>query len=85
MEDEDQGSSKEASFTLETDDIYLAAWFALAGAEYVSKRKRGVKVLFLFRHPTIHQLFEDFFTGKAQGKIADYAQKVVAFKELCFT
>ena len=68
----------------ETDDIYLAAYYMLVGCKYVSKRKVGPKVYFLFRHDAgpIAQLRTAFFSGEAVGKLHDYAQKVIASKQL---
>ncbi len=69
----------------ETDDIYLGAYFMLCGCNLVHKRKVGQKVLFTFSNPagSTVELRSQYYTG-AIGKLHDYAQKVVAMKQLLF-
>lgn len=68
----------------ETDDIYLAAYYMYAGCTFVGKRKVGPKVYFRFRNNAgpITELRKEFFSGAATGKLHDYAQKVIAAKQL---
>jgi len=75
---------QEDETTGETDDIYLAAYYMLAGCSFVGKRKVGPKVYFRFRNNAgpISELRRAFFSGEATGKLHDYAQKVVASKQL---
>lgn len=75
---------QEDETTGETDDIYLAAYYMLAACSFVGKRKVGPKVYFRFRNNAgpISELRRAFFSGEAQGKLHDYAQKVVAAKQL---
>jgi hypothetical protein len=70
----------------ETDDIYLAAYLMLAGCQLLRRRKQGVKVYFIFVNPggTMNEMREAYFSGKASVKPHDYAQKIIAVKNLCF-
>lgn len=70
----------------ETDDIYLAAYFMYAGCKYVGKRRVGPqKIYFIFRNDggdSPSDLRKAFFSGEAVVRAHDYAQKVVAAKQL---
>jgi hypothetical protein len=70
--------------TAETDDIYLAAYYMYAACKFVGKRKVGPKVYFRFQNPAgpISELRRSFFSGEATGRLHDYAQKVIAAKQL---
>lgn len=71
----------------ETDDIYLAAFFMLASCTLVCRRKIGNKVIFVFTNPagSMSEMRESYYSGKAQVKPHDYAQKLIACKNLCFS
>ena len=68
----------------ETDDIYLAAYYMYAACTFVGKRKVGPKVYFAFRNTAgpIADLRRAFFSGEASVRAHDYAQKVIAAKQL---
>lgn len=70
----------------ETDDIYLAAYYMYAACRFIGKRKVGQKVYFRFQNPAgpISELRRAFFSGEANGRLHDYAQKVIAAKQLLF-
>ncbi len=70
----------------ETDDIYLAAYFSIAGCELARRRKQGPKVWFVFTNigGSMKELRDAFYIGKAQGSYYSYSQKVIAMKQLCF-
>ncbi|MGH9920830.1 MAG: hypothetical protein ACRD6W_18420 [Nitrososphaerales archaeon] len=71
---------------LETHDIYLAAYLKLAACPLKNRRKQGPRVFFIFTNPggSIRELREAFYSGKAVVKAHDYAQAIVAMKQLCF-
>ncbi len=70
--------------TLETDDIYLGAYFMICSCELVSTRNIGQKVLFTFKNPagSMSELRKAYFMG-ATGRLNEYAQKVITMKQLC--
>lgn len=78
--------TKDEDFTGETDDIYLAAYYMYAACTFVGKRKVGPKVYFQFRNDAgpISELRRAFFSGSAVGRLHDYAQKVIAAKQLLY-
>jgi hypothetical protein len=70
---------------MESDDIYLSAFFLLSGCVLVRKRRSGpTKIYFVFSNPagSIKELRQAFFSGKAIVKAHDYSQKIIAMKEL---
>lgn len=69
---------------IETDDIYLGAYFLLCGCSIAKTRKIGPKILWTFKNPagSIHELRQAYYTG-AVGKLCDFAAKVVNMKQLC--
>lgn len=77
--------NREGEEFAETDDIYLAAYYMYAACKYVGKRKAGTKVWFKFQNPagSISELRDQFYTG-AVGRLHDYAQKVIAAKQLLY-
>jgi NADH:ubiquinone oxidoreductase subunit D len=72
--------------TYETHDIYLAAYFAIAGCTYLRKRKAGSRVHFVFTNVggTMQQMREAFYSGQAKVVANQYAQQIQHFKQLCF-
>ncbi len=79
-------TGKEGDEFAETDDIYLAAYFMYAACTFVSKRNVGTKVYFRFQNPAgpIADLQKAFYSGAANVRAHDYAQKVVAAKQLLY-
>lgn len=71
----------------ETDDIYLAAYFMVASCQLVCRRKIGNKVIFVFENHagSMADIREAYYSGKAQVKPHEYAQKLIACKNLCFS
>ena len=71
---------------LETDDLYQAAYFNLAGCEYKRKRREGHKVYFVFSNPGggMKAMRESYFNGTAKVSAYDYSKECKRFKELCF-
>jgi hypothetical protein len=69
---------------LETDDIYLGAYFMLCKCTIKSTRRIGSKVLWTFINSagSIIELRQAYYMG-AIGNLCDYAQKVVQMKQLC--
>ena len=75
-----------AEDTKEVDDIYVAGYLKVRGAEYVSKRRLGpVKVLFTFRHDKIQEFIDDYWSGRSRVEPMSYATQIKCFKELCFS
>ncbi len=70
----------------ETDDIYLAAYFQIAGCTLERRRKIGNKVMFVFTNAAgpIKDLRESYFTGRAVVKANLFAQSIVNTKQLLF-
>lgn len=71
---------------LETDDIYAAAYYNLAGCEFKGRRKEGTKVYFRFSNPggTMSDMREKYFTG-AKVSAFQYGTEIKRMKELCFS
>ena len=68
----------------ESDDIRLGAFFLLAGAEIISTRSIGRKVLITFKNPSggsMIDLRKEYFMG-ATGKLKEFADKLQTLKEL---
>jgi hypothetical protein len=72
---------------LETHDIYLAAYLLLAGCVLSRERKVGARKYFIFTNPagSLVELRQAYYSGAAVVKVHDYAQKVIAVKNLVFT
>lgn len=70
----------------ETHDIYLAAYLILAGCTLKRERKVNARKYFIFINPagSIADLRSAYYSGTALVKAHDYAQKVIAMKNLCF-
>lgn len=70
---------------LETDDIYAAAYYGIAGCELRRRRREGVKVYFVFANPAgeMKDMREKYFMG-AKVSAYDYSKELKRFKELCF-
>ncbi len=70
----------------ETDDIYLAAYFMVSGCTYKGKKINGKKVIFIFENigGSIKTLKSDYYSGVCKVKPYDYAQQVIAMKQLLF-
>jgi hypothetical protein len=71
---------------LETDDIYQAAYYNLAGCEFKRRRKEGAKVYFVFSNPggEMMDMREKYFTG-AKVSAYEFGREIKRMKELCFT
>lgn len=78
--------NKESEETLETHDLYLAAYLMLSGCVLVRKRSQGIRQFFIFSNPggSIKELRDAYFSGTASVKPHDYAQKLIACKQLLF-
>lgn len=72
---------------IETHDIYLAAYLLLAGCVLARDRKVGARKYFIFTNPAgpIQELRQAYYSGAATIKAHDYAQKIIAVKNLVFT
>lgn len=72
--------------SFETHDIYLAAYFQVAGCEFIGKRRQGHRVFFKFRNPggSMEALRTAFYAGTGKVSANTYADQVKNFKELCF-
>ncbi len=70
----------------ETHDIYLAAYFKVAGCVLDRRYREGRRWYFVFSNPggTVRDLREAYFSGKAQVIAKDYAKEVQDMKQLCF-
>ena len=70
----------------ETHDIYLAAYLTLAGCTMKRERRVGQRKYFVFTNiaTPISELRHGYYTGTATVKAHDFAQKIVAMKNLCF-
>lgn len=71
---------------LEVHDIYLAAFLMVAGCVLDKKYRVGPRVYFVFTNPagSINELRDSYYSGSALVKAHDFAQRVVAVKQLCF-
>lgn len=71
---------------LETHDIYLAAYLNIAGCQLKRRYRTGARVYFVFVNPagSINELRQSYYAGTALVKAHDFAQKIVAMKQLCF-
>lgn len=71
---------------LETHDIYLAAYFQVAGCEFLGRRKQGHRVYFKFRNPggSMEDLRTAYYAGTGKVAANAYADQIRNFKELCF-
>lgn len=69
----------------ETHDIYLAAYYKVAGCSYLRKYRQGRRVIFVFSNPggTMREMREAFFSGKGMVVASEYADAVRKYKELC--
>jgi len=69
---------------LETHDIYLAAYLLVAGCALVNTKRQGVRKIFVFSNPagSLSELRQAYFSGSATVKAHEYAQKVIAMKNL---
>jgi hypothetical protein len=76
-------TSKEETY--ETDDIYLAAYFAVCGCKLERRRKQGQKVWFVFSNPagSMIDLRMAYYSNQGVVKARDFAQRVVDMKQLC--
>jgi hypothetical protein len=72
--------------TLETDDIYLAAYFMVSGCVMEKRRKIGTKVLFTYSNPAgpMKDLREAYYSGKGLVKAQNFSQAIVSVKQLLF-
>jgi hypothetical protein len=70
----------------ETHDIYLAAFLAVSSCTLLRRRKQANRVYFIFTNPAgpVQDLREAFFSGQAKVSAHEYAQRIVAFKQLCY-
>lgn len=70
---------------IETHDIYLAAYLLVAGCTLTNTKKQGARKIFVFRNPagSINDLRQAYFSGAASVKAHEYAQKIIAMKNLC--
>lgn len=69
----------------ETHDIYLAAYFTVAGCQMVRRRRAGQRVFFVFRNPagSMQDMREAYYSNRGTVPAARYAQEVMAMKQLC--
>lgn len=70
----------------ETHDIYLAAYFKVAGCVLVRRYQEGRRWYFVFSNiaSDVRELREDYFSGRAQVVAKDFAKEVQDMKQLCF-
>lgn len=70
----------------ETHDIYLAAYLKVSGCNLMRRRKQANRVYFVFENPagSIKDLREAYFSGQSKVQAHQYAQAIVAMKQLCF-
>lgn len=68
----------------ETSDIYLAAFFILAGCKMERERRVGARKYLIFTNPagSISELRQAYYTGSAKVSAHDYAQKIIGMKHL---
>jgi hypothetical protein len=69
----------------ETHDIYLAAYLKICGCSF-RQRRQGPRVFFIFINPavSISELREQYYQGSARVSPHQFAQEIMAFKQLCF-
>ena len=69
-----------------THDIYLAAYFRIAGCELVNRYKEGRRWNFVFSNPagSMSDMREAYYSGKSKVEAKRYADEIRAMKELCF-
>lgn len=77
--------SNTAPDELETDDIYMSAYYSVAGCELRRRRREGSKVYFVFHNPAgdIKKLREAYFIN-AKVNALDYANAIRKMKELLY-
>jgi len=70
----------------ETHDIYLAAYFKIAGCEMSGRHKVGNRWYFKFSNPAgpMQDIREAYYSGKGQVPAVRFAQEIQNMKELCF-
>ncbi len=69
---------------METDNIYIGAFFLLSGCTLLRKRREGRKVIFIFMNNagSMKDLKDAYYLGSHPVKPHDYAQKIMAMKEM---
>jgi len=69
----------------ETHDIYLAAYLKICGCTF-KQRRQGSRVFFIFTNSagSIQELREAYYQGTARVSPHQFAQDIIAFKQLCF-
>ena len=70
-----------------TNDIYLAAYFRIAGCELVNRHQEGRRWYFVFQNPagSMDELREEYYSGKARVCPKRHSDEIRSMKELCFT
>ncbi len=69
--------------TIRTSDLYLAAFFKVAGVPFVKTETEGRRVFFVFEHmDTLRDLKQDFFSGKAKVSASLFVSEIKNMKAL---
>lgn len=70
----------------ETHDIYLAAYLMICGCTLLRQRRQGPRKYFIFTNPagSVKEMREAYYSGTGTVKAHQYAQQVIAVKQLCF-
>jgi hypothetical protein len=70
----------------ETPDIYLAAYFDVAGCTMKRKRNEGKRVFFVFENVagSMKSMRDDFYSGRAKVIAHQFSERIKAYKEMCF-
>jgi hypothetical protein len=70
----------------ETPDIYLAAYLKVSGCNMIRRRKQANRIYFVFQNPagSVKEMREAYFSGRAKVQANQFAQEIVAMKQLCF-
>lgn len=70
----------------ETHDIYLAAYLMICGCTLLRQRRQGPRKYFIFTNPggSVKEMREAYYAGTGMVKAHQYAQTVIAVKQLCF-
>jgi len=69
----------------ETHDIYLAAYLKICGCTF-RQRRQGPRMFFIFTNPAgeVKGLRDAYYQGTAKVSPHQFAQEVIAMKQLCF-
>jgi hypothetical protein len=70
----------------ETHDIYLAAYFKISGCKMSNRYRQGRRWFFVFENPggTMRDMREAYYSGNGQVTAKQFADEIIAMKQLCF-